>query len=82
MLGCALTLVKLLCSSFDVENGSGPGRSPLEGGSQSGVLLQKFPQRRESFIYRSDSDYDLSPKVGAARHSSSLTADRGSDVLQ
>ncbi|KAL8607201.1 hypothetical protein ACOMHN_009595 [Nucella lapillus] len=49
---------------FDVENGAGPGRSPLEGGSPSaGLILQNLPQRRESFLYRSDSDYDLSPKL-------------------
>ncbi|XP_076462948.1 3',5'-cyclic-AMP phosphodiesterase 4C-like isoform X1 [Babylonia areolata] len=64
-------------SCFDVENGAGPGRSPLEGGSPSaGLILQNLPQRRESFLYRSDSDYDLSPKVGVSRHSS-FQADRG-----
>lgn len=58
--------------SFDVENGAGPGRSPLEGGSPSGLVLQNLPQRRESFLYRSDSDYELSPsgKSGMSRHSS------------
>ncbi|KAL8574886.1 hypothetical protein ACOMHN_003446 [Nucella lapillus] len=57
---------------FDVENGAGPGRSPLEGSSpSSGLVLQHLPQRRESFLYRSESDYDLSPKTGAPRHSTS-----------
>ncbi|XP_055885166.1 cAMP-specific 3',5'-cyclic phosphodiesterase 4C-like isoform X5 [Biomphalaria glabrata] len=57
--------------SFDVENGpSGQGRSPLDGGSPSSALvLQNLPQRRESFLYRSDSDYELSPK-SMSRHSS------------
>ncbi|XP_067677334.1 3',5'-cyclic-AMP phosphodiesterase 4C-like isoform X2 [Haliotis asinina] len=58
-------------SSFDVENGAAPGRSPLEGGGSpsSGLVLQNLPQRRESFLYRSDSDYELSPK-SMSRHSS------------
>ncbi|XP_046374224.1 cAMP-specific 3',5'-cyclic phosphodiesterase 4C-like isoform X4 [Haliotis rufescens] len=57
--------------SFDVENGAAPGRSPLEGGGSpsSGLVLQNLPQRRESFLYRSDSDYELSPK-SMSRHSS------------
>ena len=67
----------VLCS-FDVENGAGPGRSQLDGGSPGGLILQHLPQRRESFLYRSDSDYDLSPgKAGMSRHSS-LQA--GSDI--
>ncbi|KFQ82439.1 cAMP-specific 3',5'-cyclic phosphodiesterase 4B, partial [Phaethon lepturus] len=55
--------------SFDVENGPSPGRSPLDpqASSSSGLVLHTtFPghsQRRESFLYRSDSDYDLSPKT-------------------
>lgn len=57
--------------SFDVENGTGPGKGTLEGSSPSGsgLVLQNLPQRRESFLYRSDSDYDLSPK-SVSRHSS------------
>ncbi|XP_071148342.1 3',5'-cyclic-AMP phosphodiesterase 4C-like isoform X4 [Mytilus edulis] len=56
---------------FDVENGTGPGRPTLEGSSPSSsrLVLQNLPQRRESFLYRSDSDYDLSPK-SVSRHSS------------
>ncbi|XP_057712412.1 cAMP-specific 3',5'-cyclic phosphodiesterase 4C isoform X2 [Corythoichthys intestinalis] len=54
--------------SFDVENGLSVGRSPLDAQtspSSGGLVLQaNFPhsQRRESFLYRSDSDFDLSPK--------------------
>lgn len=59
-----------LCSSFDVENGAGGGRGGLEGTSPSGgLILQNLPARRESFLYRSDSDYDISPK-SMSRHSS------------
>lgn len=55
--------------SFDVENGTG-GRGGLEGTSPSSrLLLQNPPQRRDSFLYRPDSDYDLSPK-SMSRHSS------------
>ena len=56
--------------SFDVENGATGGRQGLEGSSPSGgLVLQNLPQRRESFLYRSDSEYDISPK-SVSRHSS------------
>lgn len=54
--------------SFDVENGPSSSCSPLDPQASPGsglVLHTNFPghsQRRESFLYRSDSDYDLSPK--------------------
>ncbi|XP_048470206.1 cAMP-specific 3',5'-cyclic phosphodiesterase 4C-like isoform X3 [Rhincodon typus] len=59
---------------FDVENGLSPGRSPLDPQTSpsSGLVLQanfSHGQRRESFLYRSDSDYDLSPK-NVSRNSS------------
>ncbi|XP_067872118.1 3',5'-cyclic-AMP phosphodiesterase 4C-like isoform X2 [Heterodontus francisci] len=54
-------------TSFDVENGLSAGRSPLDPQTSpsSGLVLQAnfaHSQRRESFLYRSDSDYDVSPK--------------------
>lgn len=63
--------------SFDVENGLSVGRSPLESQASpgSGLVLQaNFPhsQRRESFLYRSDSDFDLSPKA-MSRNSSTAS---------
>ncbi|XP_047738240.1 cAMP-specific 3',5'-cyclic phosphodiesterase 4D isoform X4 [Hyalella azteca] len=65
--------------SFDVENGASPGRSPLDGSSPSaGLVLQNFPQRRESFLYRSDSDFEMSPK-SMSRNSS--IASEGSRVM-
>ncbi|XP_045116761.1 cAMP-specific 3',5'-cyclic phosphodiesterase-like isoform X5 [Portunus trituberculatus] len=65
--------------SFDVENGTSPGRSPLDGTSPSaGLVLQNFPQRRESFLYRSDSDFEMSPK-SMSRNSS--IASEGSRVM-
>ncbi|KAM8721593.1 hypothetical protein ACLKA7_007472 [Drosophila subpalustris] len=61
-------------SVFDVENGQG-ARSPLEGGSPSaGLVLQNLPQRRESFLYRSDSDFEMSPK--SMSRNSSIASER------
>ncbi|XP_063621182.1 3',5'-cyclic-AMP phosphodiesterase, isoforms N/G isoform X5 [Cydia splendana] len=66
--------------SFDVENGAAGGvaggaRSPLEGGSPSTALvLQAMPQRRESFLYRSDSDFEMSPK--SMSRNSSIASER------
>uniref|UniRef100_A0A8C2HYW1 Phosphodiesterase n=1 Tax=Cyprinus carpio TaxID=7962 RepID=A0A8C2HYW1_CYPCA len=59
-------------------NGLSVGRSPLESQASpgSGLVLQaNFPhsQRRESFLYRSDSDFDLSPKA-MSRNSSTVLA--------
>ncbi|XP_058985652.1 cAMP-specific 3',5'-cyclic phosphodiesterase, isoforms N/G-like [Musca domestica] len=60
--------------SFDVENGQS-ARSPLEGGSPSaGLVLQNLPQRRESFLYRSDSDFEMSPK--SMSRNSSIASER------
>ncbi|PRD29313.1 UNVERIFIED_CONTAM: dnc [Trichonephila clavipes] len=56
--------------SFDVDDGSPQPRNLLDAASPSaGLLVQSFPQRRESFLYRSDHDMDASPK-SASRHSS------------
>uniref|UniRef100_A0A8C9XK18 Phosphodiesterase n=1 Tax=Sander lucioperca TaxID=283035 RepID=A0A8C9XK18_SANLU len=75
------------CCSFDVENGLAVGRSPLDPqaspGSGSGLVLQaNFPhsQRRESFLYRSDSDFDLSPK-GPSRNSSTASDLHTEDMI-
>ncbi|XP_032510762.1 cAMP-specific 3',5'-cyclic phosphodiesterase isoform X2 [Danaus plexippus] len=70
--------------SFDVENGGGAvagARSPLEGGSPSAALvLQSMPQRRESFLYRSDSDFEMSPK-SMSRNSSIASESHGEDLI-
>lgn len=68
----------LLCDSFDVDNGTSSGRSPLDpmASPGSGLILQGnfvHSQRRESFLYRSDSDYDLSPK--SMSRNSSIASD-------
>uniref|UniRef100_F6SM69 Phosphodiesterase n=1 Tax=Xenopus tropicalis TaxID=8364 RepID=F6SM69_XENTR len=72
--------------SFDVENGPTPGRSPLDHQASPGsglVLHTNFTshnQRRESFLYRSDSDYDLSPKT-MSRNSSAASEQHGDDLI-
>uniref|UniRef100_A0A4X2L3T2 3',5'-cyclic-AMP phosphodiesterase n=1 Tax=Vombatus ursinus TaxID=29139 RepID=A0A4X2L3T2_VOMUR len=76
----------VICLFFDVENGPSPGRSPLDpqASSSSGLVLHTtFPghsQRRESFLYRSDSDYDLSPKA-MSRNSSLPSEQHGDDLI-
>ncbi|KAE8609654.1 hypothetical protein XENTR_v10011869 [Xenopus tropicalis] len=71
---------------FDVENGPTPGRSPLDHQASPGsglVLHTNFTshnQRRESFLYRSDSDYDLSPKT-MSRNSSAASEQHGDDLI-
>ncbi|CAN9510586.1 unnamed protein product [Ophioblennius macclurei] len=57
--------------SYEAENGVSPGHTPLGSQSPSLTLNTSFPQgqRRESFLYRSDSDYDMSPKT-VSRNSS------------
>lgn len=60
-----------MCSSYEAENGVSPGHTPLGLQSPGLTLHTSFPQgqRRESFLYRSDSDYDMSPKT-VSRNSS------------
>uniref|UniRef100_A0A8C5I3H8 Phosphodiesterase n=1 Tax=Gouania willdenowi TaxID=441366 RepID=A0A8C5I3H8_GOUWI len=54
----------------EAENGVSPGHTPLGSQSPSLTLNTSFQgQRRESFLYRSDSDYDMSPKT-VSRNSS------------
>ncbi|XP_030322066.1 cAMP-specific 3',5'-cyclic phosphodiesterase 4C isoform X3 [Calypte anna] len=69
---------------FDLENGpSGRGAADPQASPGAGLVLQgSFPhgQRRESFLYRSDSDYDLSPK--AMSRNSSIASDlHGEDMI-
>ncbi|XP_052424172.1 cAMP-specific 3',5'-cyclic phosphodiesterase 4D isoform X3 [Carassius gibelio] len=71
--------------SFDVDNGTSSGRSPLDPmmSPSSGLILQAnfvHSQRRESFLYRSDSDYDLSPKT-MSRNSSIASDIHGDDLI-
>ncbi|XP_014016094.1 cAMP-specific 3',5'-cyclic phosphodiesterase 4D isoform X2 [Salmo salar] len=70
---------------FDVDNGTSSGRSPLDpmASPGSGLILQGnfvHSQRRESFLYRSDSDYELSPK-SMSRNSSIASDIHGDDMI-
>lgn len=71
-----LFILLLYYFSFDVENGASPGRSPLDGAASpsAGLVLQNLPQRRESFLYRSDSDFEMSPK--SMSRNSSIASER------
>ncbi|KAJ7409944.1 cAMP-specific 3',5'-cyclic phosphodiesterase 4D-like protein [Willisornis vidua] len=76
---CILGCIKAVWpAGFDVDNGTSSGRSPLDPMTSpgSGLILQAnfvHSQRRESFLYRSDSDYDLSPK--SMSRNSSIASD-------
>jgi len=67
----------LLLYRFDTENGPAHGLTAGSGRSLSVTHSSgySFPQRRESFLYRSDSDFELSPKSGGSRNSS-LTSEQ------
>ncbi|XP_056598806.1 cAMP-specific 3',5'-cyclic phosphodiesterase 4B isoform X2 [Triplophysa dalaica] len=60
---------------LEVENGPSMGCSPLDlqASPGSGMVLHpsmaSHGQRRESFLYRSDSDYDISPKSPSRKSS-------------
>lgn len=73
-----LTLFPSVPCSLEAENGPtpSPGRSPLDSQASPGLVLHAgatTSQRRESFLYRSDSDYDMSPK--AVSRSSSVASE-------
>ncbi|XP_063988767.1 3',5'-cyclic-AMP phosphodiesterase isoform X3 [Diachasmimorpha longicaudata] len=62
---------------FDVENGGALEGGTSGGGGASpsaGLVLQTLPQRRESFLYRSDSDFEMSPK--SMSRNSSIASER------
>uniref|UniRef100_A0A2K6AFH8 Phosphodiesterase n=1 Tax=Mandrillus leucophaeus TaxID=9568 RepID=A0A2K6AFH8_MANLE len=77
------TVAHPLC--FDLENGLSCGRRPLDPQSSPGLgrVMQapvSHSQRRESFLYRSDSDYELSPKA-VSRNSSVASDLHGEDMI-
>ncbi|XP_041751584.1 cAMP-specific 3',5'-cyclic phosphodiesterase 4B isoform X1 [Coregonus clupeaformis] len=74
--------------SFDVENGPSACCSPWDPQASPGTGLVLHPnlgahgQRRESFLYRSDSDYDLSPKSRELSRNSSIVGElHGEDLI-
>ncbi|XP_006898904.1 PREDICTED: cAMP-specific 3',5'-cyclic phosphodiesterase 4A [Elephantulus edwardii] len=74
------------CRRFEAaENGPtpSPGRSPLDSQASPGLVLHAggaSSQRRESFLYRSDSDYDMSPKT-MSRNSSVTSEAHAEDLI-
>ncbi|XP_054982370.1 cAMP-specific 3',5'-cyclic phosphodiesterase 4A isoform X3 [Sorex araneus] len=70
---------------FEAENGPAcsPARSPLDSQASPGLVLHAgaaASQRRESFLYRSDSDYDMSPKT-MSRNSSVASEAHAEDLI-
>ncbi|XP_058803948.1 cAMP-specific 3',5'-cyclic phosphodiesterase-like isoform X2 [Phymastichus coffea] len=69
---------------FDVENGASTLDGSAGGGGgtspSTGLVLQAMPQRRESFLYRSDSDFEMSPK-SISRNSSIASESHGEDLI-
>ncbi|XP_051768622.1 cAMP-specific 3',5'-cyclic phosphodiesterase 4C isoform X4 [Ctenopharyngodon idella] len=80
LFNCGSTGRRHSCIGFDVENGLSIGRSPLDPSPSSGLVLQANSQRRESFLYRSDSDFDISPKT-MSRNSSTASELHGEDMI-
>ncbi|KAA8595276.1 hypothetical protein FQN60_012411 [Etheostoma spectabile] len=68
---------------YEAENGVSPGHTPLGSQSPSLTLHTPFPhgQRRESFLYRSDSDYDMSPKTVSRNSSLASEGHTGEDFI-
>ncbi|XP_074598258.1 phosphodiesterase dunce isoform X2 [Brevipalpus obovatus] len=55
---------------LDVDDAGSPSKHLLDASSPSGgLVLQNMPTRRESFLYRPDSEFEVSPK-SVSRHSS------------
>ncbi|XP_051011938.1 cAMP-specific 3',5'-cyclic phosphodiesterase 4A isoform X2 [Acomys russatus] len=72
-------------AGLEAENGPtpSPGRSPLDSQASPGLVLHAgaaTSQRRESFLYRSDSDYDMSPKT-MSRNSSVTSEAHAEDLI-
>ena len=83
IISLSVSLVTLCVNfSFDVDSGLSPGRTPLDGfagrtpldGCQ-GLVLQNS-QRRESFLYKSGSEYDVASPRSMSR-ASSLSSEFG-----
>ncbi|XP_038568781.1 cAMP-specific 3',5'-cyclic phosphodiesterase 4C-like isoform X1 [Micropterus salmoides] len=69
--------------SYEAENGVSPGHTPLGSQSPGLTIHTSFPQgqRRESFLYRSDSDYDMSPKTVSRNSSLASEGHTGEDFI-
>ncbi|XP_045146262.1 cAMP-specific 3',5'-cyclic phosphodiesterase 4A isoform X4 [Echinops telfairi] len=81
-----ISITRAEADSFEAA-GNGPtpssGRSPLDSQASPGLVLHAggaTGQRRESFLYRSDSDYDMSPKT-MSRNSSVTSEAHAEDLI-
>nr|XP_012646104.1 cAMP-specific 3',5'-cyclic phosphodiesterase 4A isoform X3 [Microcebus murinus] len=80
-----ISITRAEADSFEAENGPtpSPGRSPMDSQASPGLVLHAgaaTSQRRESFLYRSDSDYDMSPKT-MSRNSSVTSEAHAEDLI-
>uniref|UniRef100_A0A665VBA3 Phosphodiesterase n=1 Tax=Echeneis naucrates TaxID=173247 RepID=A0A665VBA3_ECHNA len=79
-----IDITKADLDSFEVENGPSLCCSPSDLQASPGLVLHPnlaaHGQRRESFLYRSDSDYELSPK-SLSRNSSIVGELHGEDLI-
>ncbi|XP_063084718.1 3',5'-cyclic-AMP phosphodiesterase 4A isoform X2 [Cavia porcellus] len=80
-----ISITRAEADSFEAENGPtpSPGRSALDSQASPGLVLHAgaaTSQRRESFLYRSDSDYDMSPKT-MSRNSSVTSEAHAEDLI-
>ncbi|KAM9857032.1 3',5'-cyclic-AMP phosphodiesterase 4C-like [Aulostomus maculatus] len=78
-----ISITQADADSYEAENGVSPGHTPLGSQSPGRTLHTSFPQsqRRESFLYRSDSDYDMSPKTVSRNSSLASEGHTGEDFI-
>ncbi|XP_077426076.1 3',5'-cyclic-AMP phosphodiesterase 4C-like [Vanacampus margaritifer] len=78
-----ISITQADADSYDGENGISPAHTPLGSQSPGLTLNTSFPQsqRRESFLYRSDSDYDMSPKTVSRNSSLASEGHTGEDFI-
>ncbi|KAI3352515.1 hypothetical protein L3Q82_005462 [Scortum barcoo] len=78
-----ISITQADADSYEAENGVSPGHTPLGSQSPGLTLHTSFPQgqRRESFLYRSDSDYDMSPKTVSRNSSLASEGHTGEDFI-
>ncbi|KAM6942373.1 3',5'-cyclic-AMP phosphodiesterase 4C-like [Lycodopsis pacificus] len=78
-----ISITQADADGYEAENGVSPGHTPLGSQSPGLTLHTSFPQgqRRESFLYRSDSDYDMSPKTVSRNSSLASEGHTGEDFI-
>ncbi|KAM8878597.1 3',5'-cyclic-AMP phosphodiesterase 4C-like isoform 2-T2 [Spinachia spinachia] len=78
-----ISITQADADGYEAGNGVSPGHAPLGSHSPGLTLHTPFPpgQRRESFLYRSDSDYDMSPKTVSRNSSLASEGHAGEDFI-